>query len=122
MSQLSMDEKFVAPPNLPSSLLISATYNGPKKKVVLKFYEPESQKIFLWYDKTNHKPYCFSKLSPEDLDFISERQDVLEIKKVKKHDMINDKEITVSKIIVTDPLAICCTQTTQSVRNKIEAW
>ena len=122
MSQLSMDEKFVAPANLPSSLLISATYNGPKKMVVLKFYEPESQKIFLWYDKTNHKPYCFSKLSPEDLDFISERQDVLEIKKVKKHDMINDKEITVSKIIVTDPLAIGGTQTTQSVRNQIESW
>ena len=117
-----MDEKFVAPPNLPSSLLISATYNGPKKKVVLKFYEPESQKIFLWYDKTNHKPYCFSKLSPEDLDFISERQDVLEIKKVKKHDMLTDKEIDVSKIIVTDPLAIGGTQTTQSIRNQIESW
>ena len=47
MSKLNMDEKFVAPPNLPSSLLISATYNGPRKKVVLKFYEPKSQKIYL---------------------------------------------------------------------------
>jgi len=122
MSQINMDERFVAPPNLKSSLLISATYNGPRKKVVLKFYDPESEKIFLWYDKTEHRPYCFSKLPPEDLDFLSERQDVLEIKKVKKHDMLNDKEIEVSKIIVTDPLAIGGTQTTQSIRNQIESW
>ena len=122
MSQINMDERFVAPPNLKSSLLISATYNGPRKKVVLKFYDPESEKIFLWYDKTGHRPYCFSKLPPEDLDFLSERQDVLEIKKVKKHDMLNDKEIEVSKIIVTDPLAIGGTQTTQSIRNQIESW
>ena len=122
MSQINMDERFVAPPNLKSSLLISATYNGPRKKVVLKFYDPESEKIFLWYDKTEHRPYCFSKLPPEDLDFLSERQDVLEIKKVKKHDMLTDKEIEVSKIIVTDPLAIGGTQTTQSIRNQIESW
>ena len=122
MSQINMDERFVAPPNLKSSLLISATYNGPRKKVVLKFYDPESEKIFLWYDKTGHRPYCFSKLPPEDLDFLSERQDVLEIKKVKKHDMLTDKEIEVSKIIVTDPLAIGGTQTTQSIRNQIESW
>ena len=46
--------------NLPSSILISATYLSQKKKAVLKFYEPKSQKIFLWTDKTGHKPYCLS--------------------------------------------------------------
>ena len=44
--------------DIPSSLLISATYNSQQKKAVLKFYEPKSGKIFLWNDKTGHKPYC----------------------------------------------------------------
>ena len=92
--------------NIPSSLLISAAYNSQKKKAVLKFYDPKSQKIFLWTDKTGHKPYCYSKLSIEELDFLSERQDVIQIKQVTKRDTLKDKFISVSKIIVEDPLAI----------------
>ncbi len=108
--------------NIPNSLLISAAYNGKTKKVILKFYNPESEKIYLWEDKTGHQPYCFSKMAPEDLGFLSERDDVVEIKTVKKIDTLKDKEIEVSKIIVTDPLAIGGTQTTQSIRNVVEAW
>ena len=108
--------------NIPSSLLISATYNSQQKKAVLKFYEPKSGKIFLWNDKTGHKPYCYSKLSVEELDFLSERQDVIEIKQVTKRDMLQDKFVQVSKIIVEDPLAIGGTQTTNSIRNEIETW
>ena len=81
--------------NLPRSLLISATYNSQKKKCVLKFYEPKSEKIFLWVDKTTHKPYCYSKLSPDELDFLSEREDVLKIEQVTKRDILEDKFITV---------------------------
>jgi DNA polymerase I len=108
--------------NIPSSLLISAAYNSQKRKAVLKFYEPKSGRIFLWDDKTGHKPYCYSKLSVEELDFLSERQDVIEIKQVTKRDMLQDKFISVSKIIVEDPLAIGGTQTTKSIRNEIETW
>ena len=108
--------------NIPGSLLISATYNSQQKKAVLKFYEPKSGKIFLWNDKTGHKPYCYSKLSVEELDFLSERQDVIEIKQVTKRDMLQDKFVQVSKIIVEDPLAIGGTQTTKSIRNEIETW
>ena len=108
--------------NIPSSLLISAAYNSKEKKAVLKFYEPESGRIFLWTDKTGHKPYCYSKLSVDELEFLSERQDVLEIKQVTKRDTLQDKFINVSKIIVEDPLAIGGTQTTKSIRNEIETW
>ena len=108
--------------NIPNSLLISAAYLGNTKKVILKFYHPESEKIYLWEDKTGHKPYCFSKMAPEDLEFLSERDDVVGIETVSKIDTLNDKEIPVSKIIVTDPLAIGGTQTTQSIRNVVESW
>ena len=108
--------------NIPSSLLISAAYNSKEKKAVLKLYEPESGRIFLWTDITGHKPYCYSKLSVDELEFLSERQDVLEIKQVTKRDTLQDKFINVSKIIVEDPLAIGGTQTTKSIRNEIETW
>ena len=108
--------------NTPNLLLISANYNNQQKAVVLKFYDPISHKIVLWTDKTGHKPYCFSKMSPAELDFLSERSDVISIKEVMKTDPLEDKTITISKILVSDPLAIGGTQTDKSIRNIVEAW
>ena len=108
--------------SMPPSLLVPATYNSRKKAAILKFYEPKSQKIILWEDETNHKPYCYSKLKPEELDFLNDRSDVIKIESVKRYDMLNDQEINVSKIIVEDPLAIGGTSTDKSIRNIIETW
>ena len=108
--------------NLPPSLLISAAYDNQKKSAVLKFYEPTSQKIILWADEIGHKPYCFSKLNPEELDFLQERDDVLKIESVKRLDLLRDEEITLSKIVTADPLAIGGTQSDKSIRNLIETW
>ena len=109
--------------NMPYGLLISATYNIRKNAAILKFYEPVSQRIFLWADKSGHKPYCYSKLSPDEIPTeISERDDVLDIKQVKMLDILHDKPIDVSKILVKDPLAIGGTQTSKSIRNLIDTW
>ena len=109
--------------NMPYGLLISATYNSRKNAAILKFYEPVSQKIFLWADKSGHKPYCYSKLSPDEIPTeISERDDVIDIKQVKLLDILHDKPIDVSKILVKDPLAIGGTQTSKSIRNLIDTW
>jgi len=108
--------------SMPPSMLVSATYDNITKSVVLKFYNPESEKLILWKDETGHKPYCYSRLTPDELDFLQERDDVLEIKTVQKYDLIKDKEITMSKIIVEDPLAIGGTAGDRSIRNVIETW
>jgi len=109
--------------NMPYGLLISATYNIQKHAAILKFYEPVSQRIFLWADKSGHKPYCYSKLSPDEIPIeISERDDVIDIKQVKLLDILHDKPIDVSKILVKDPLAIGGTQTSKSIRNLIDTW
>jgi len=102
-------------------LLISAAYRN--QKAILKFYDPESERIFLWTDMTGHKPYCYTKLTPEDIpNEISERDDVIEIKQTELLDVLQDKPITVSKILVKDPLAIGGTQTNKSIRNLIDTW
>jgi len=108
--------------SLSPSLLVSATYDNQKQAAVLKFYNPDSQKIILWADETGHKPYCYSKLNPDELGFLEGRKDIIKIEQIKRKDLLRDKEILVSKIIVTDPLAIGGTQTEKSIRNIIETW
>ncbi|MGI0045886.1 MAG: DNA-directed DNA polymerase I [Nitrosotalea sp.] len=107
---------------MPPALLVSATYDGQKKAVILKFYEPNSQKVLLWTDNTGHKPYCYSKLEPEELKFLSDRKDVIRLEKVQKQDLLKDRTVDITKIIVTDPLAIGGTQTDKSIRNIIDTW
>ncbi len=108
---------------MPYGLLISAAYNSQKNAVILKFYDPASEKIFLWADKSGHRPFCYTKLSPDDIPTeISERDDVVEIKQTEVLDILQDKTITVSKILVRDPLAIGGTQTNKSIRNIIDTW
>ena len=108
--------------SMPPSMLVSATYDNISKSVVLKFYDSESKKLFLWKDETGHKPYCYSRLSPEELDFLQERDDILEIKTVQRYDLIKDEKIDISKITVADPLAIGGTAGDKSIRNVIETW
>ena len=104
------------------SMLVSATYDNITRTAVLKFYEPTSQKLILWHDETGHKPYCYSRLSPDELDFLQERDDILEIKTVKRHDLMRDEDVNMSKITVADPLTIGGTAGDKSIRNIIETW
>ena len=103
------------------SMLVSATYDNISKSVVLKFYEPKSKELILWHDETNHKPYCYSRLSPDELDFLQERTDVLEIKQVKKYDLLKDEEIEMSQIIADNPMSIGG-NFGESIKNQIETW
>ena len=103
------------------SMLVSATYDNISKSVVLKFYEPKSKELILWHDETGHKPYCYSRLSPDELDFLQERMDVLEIKQIKKYDLLKDEEIEMSQIIVDNPMSIGG-NFGESIKNQIETW
>ena len=103
------------------SVLVSATYDGERRVAVLKFYEPTTNRVYLWSDKSGHKPHCFSKLPVAELEYLKkERSNILDVVSVKKLDLIQDKEIEVSKIIATDPLAIGGNE--GSLRNAMPMW
>ncbi len=105
------------------SLLVSASYDGELKAAILKFYDLDSQRIRLWYDKSGHKPYCYSRLPVQDIpEEVKKRSDVLELKEEKKRDLLNDRDINVTKIVATDPLAIGGSPGERSIRDRIEAW
>jgi len=108
--------------NLETSMLVSATYDGKKNTVVLKFYNPKTHELNLWTDESEHYPYCYSKLAIDELGFIQDREDVREIKTVKKYDLIKDSEIEMSQIIAQNPLAIGGTMGGNSIRNIMDTW
>ena len=99
----------VAPENLPPSYFVSATYDGRSRKAIIKLYEPTSGKIYFWSDNTGHKPYCLTNLRPDKLEKIDrlmkhEGFDHFEIE--EKFDALLDRNVKVTKIVTTDPLAV----------------
>lgn len=102
-------------------ILLSAIYSGEDQKVFLKFYDPELKLIYFWKDRTNHKPYCYTKIEyKEKVEEIIEKEPKYKAIQNKKMDLIIDKEINVIKIIAPDPLSIGGTN--NSIREKLTAW
>jgi DNA polymerase I len=99
----------VAPDNLPPSYFVSATYDGRQRKAVIKLYEPQSGRIYFWYDNTGHKPYCLTNLSQSELEKIPrlmQHEGFDHFETETKFDPLTLKNITVTKIVTNDPLAI----------------
>jgi DNA polymerase I len=110
---------------LKESLLLSASYDGNQKVVILKFYNPETKKIHLWRDNTGHKPYCYIKpenISKQTLDGLRKRADVCDIETEWKYDLLKDRKIELHKIIVSNPLAIGGASSGNSIRDFIKTW
>jgi DNA polymerase I len=97
------------PKELPPSYLVSVSYNGKRGVAALKLYEPESQKIYFWYDTTGHKPYCLTNLLPKELEKLSRLKShpgFDHFETVETYDPLLDKQVTVTKVVAKDPLAI----------------
>jgi DNA polymerase I len=112
-------------PELPKDsrpmLLLSAVYSGEEKKVYLKFYDPQDKIIYQWRDRTDHKPYCYTKMDfAEQAQQVAQKETKFILKRVKKQDIILDKEIEVLKVIAPDPLSIGGTD--YSFREKVTSW
>ena len=97
------------PEDLPPSYLVSVIYNGKKQLATLKLYEPVSQKIYFWDDNTKHKPYCLTSLPPNELKKLSRvtsHSGFDHFETVEKYDPLLDKQVTATKVVAKDPLAI----------------
>jgi DNA polymerase I len=102
-------------------LLLSAVYSGEEKKVYLKFYDPQDKIIYQWRDRTDHKPYCYTKMEfGKQAEQVAQKETKFILKQVKKKDIILDKEIEVLKVIAPDPLSIGGTD--YSFREKVMSW
>ena len=99
----------VTPRELSPSYFVSAIYDGEKRVACIKLYEPESKKIYFWYDTTGHKPYCITNLRPNELKKIYRlisHPGFDHFVRVKKYDPLLDKEVILTKVVAKDPLTI----------------
>lgn len=108
--------------NVPPSFLLGAGYDGEKRLAFLELYDPQSKRIYHYYDKSGHKPYCYTKDPIESLGWLRQRNDVVDIHTEEKMDLINDRKILVTKIVTSDPLAIGGAANERSIRNSITAY
>jgi DNA polymerase I len=109
--------------DLDEGLLVSATYDGDKRKAVLKFYDSKTGRVWLWEDNTGHRPYCYTKLSRAELDAKGVgigKNGVVTVDEEQKLDLLTDSKIMVRRIVATDPLAIG--GASGSLREKFECW
>ncbi|MGB8778410.1 MAG: DNA-directed DNA polymerase I, partial [Nitrososphaeraceae archaeon] len=108
------------PENKPA-LLLSSVYSGDEQKVYLKLYSERDQSIFYWRDRTNHRPYCYTKADyRNDVEQILEKEKKYSLLSTKKRDLISDKDIECLKISAPDPLSIGGTE--NSFREKVRSW
>ena len=108
-----------------NAFLISAGYDGSEQLAFLKFYDPATKSIRLWYDNTGHLPYCLSDLQDYEL---SEHGDIINhpglhhLETIEKRDLLNDNYKKMTKIVANDPLSIGG-RPTRSIRDLLpKAW
>src|SRR5688500_18725198 len=105
------------PENKPA-LLLSAVYSGDEQKVYLKLYSEKDQSIFYWRDRTNHRPYCYTKVDyRNDVEQVLKKEKKYSLLNTRKKDLISDKDIECLKISAPDPLSIGGTE--NSFREKV---
>ena len=99
--------------------LIGCSYDGKVGKACLKLLNPENQEVRLLYDETGHKPYCYVKEPPERVRELK-LPGIVEVTSERKYDLLRDREVEVTKIIASDPLAVG--GGSSSIRERIKAW
>jgi len=97
------------PQNTGPCYLLSVTYSGDKGSALVKLYDPESKKIYYWYDNSGHKPYFYTDIPPDEL-----RKDPRVIghkgfdhfERVELYDALRDRKVIMTKIVTKDPLSV----------------
>jgi DNA polymerase I len=113
---------------LPENLevyLVDGFYNGHHKVNKLIFYSPETEKLYYIMSKKSHRPYCFTNVSPVELDELKTKTKVFDnaqVRIIKKWDALLEKEVMVTKIIVDDPSLIGNKKADLSIRDIIPKY
>jgi len=99
--------------------LLGCGYDGKAGKAYLKLLEPRSQKTKIIYDESGHRPYCYVKAPPEEVEKLK-LPGVVGLARERKYDLLRDTEVDLTKILASDPLAVG--GGANSIRERVEAW
>jgi DNA polymerase I len=95
------------PKDLPPSFLLSIDYSGSMNKAIAKLYEPKSKKVYFWIDNTDHRPYLYTDWPPQMVESkVKSNPGFVRTETVQLHDLLHDKQVTMTKLIGDNPLSI----------------
>lgn len=89
--------------------LMDVIYEPNTSKAQCIFYHEPSKSIYKWNDNTGHLPYLLTYMTEESLNEVSQivkSDEFVKMEKVKRFDLLNEKEIELTKVYGTNPLAI----------------
>jgi DNA polymerase I len=95
--------------DLEKGLLLDVDYDGGQNKAYCKFYDLNTHEIKIWIDTTNHEPYCLSKKSIQELENnvdLTNYEGFVRLEKIKRVDLLRDKEINMIKVYGKTPTDI----------------
>ncbi len=112
---LTIDESYVKEAY---GYLLDIRYDGSLGKAVAFIYDINKDKLVKWIDRTGHRPYFLTDATPEQLAEmkppITSDERVVSIEVVSKTHPIQRKKIKLTKIVVSDPLAV------RSLRDRVK--
>ncbi len=107
LEEKGSDFVILAPENLSASYLIDVKYHGKSEKAYVKLYNPDDEKVYRWYDSTNHLPYLLTTMKKTDVEnTLKNQKEFVGCEVVKKYSRLNEKELSLTKVLATNPLAV----------------
>jgi DNA polymerase I len=95
------------PSDLPPSFLLSIDYSGSMNKAIARLYEPKSKKVYFWIDNTGHKPYLYTDWPIQMVESrVKNNPGFIKAEGIQLHDLLHDKQVTMTKVIGDNPLSI----------------
>ncbi|GAB6148279.1 DNA-directed DNA polymerase I [Stetteria hydrogenophila] len=90
--------------------LMDVRYEGKLGKAVALIYDPAKGRIVKWVDRTGHRPYFLTNLSPDEIrergKRVESHKSFLNYEVVVKFDPIRRERRKFTKVVVADPLAV----------------
>ena len=112
-------------PELPDgavAMLAGSLYDAQENAIFLKFYEPVANKMYLWQDRTGYRPHCFTKMEFGEQAHLHAAELGLQVERVEKRDVIEDKVIDVLEITGDVPSSISGGKGVTSIKDKVTCW
>ncbi len=94
-------------PRVEEGYILDVGYDPQYNRAYIIIYIEGEGKLYRWMDRTGHKPYFLTDLEPEQVRSIIGRDpDFVDAYKVEKIDLLSYRKRYLTKIIVSNPLAV----------------
>ncbi|MGC9010317.1 MAG: DNA-directed DNA polymerase I [Sulfolobales archaeon] len=97
--------------------ILDVSYDGDSRRAIVYIYDDKNNKLLIYRDRSNHKPYFYVDLPPPKVkEIIGSDKAFIDAYSVEKIDLLRRERVKRTKIVVQDPLAV------RRLRDKFEKY